>query len=177
MHAIVALEVLGGSAMGSMIRLASLAVSLTLALAVLPMRTAAAADTAAAGSDSPVGLWKTIDDKTGAARAIVRIYEQDGRLFGKIEGSFKPGAEHRVCEVCTDERKGQPMLGLIIIRNMKHTGDEYSGGDILDPDTGSVYHCKMHVEGGTRLVLRGYIGISLLGRNQTWQRMPEGAGP
>jgi uncharacterized protein (DUF2147 family) len=83
--------------------------------------------------------------------------------------------------VCTDVRKGQPMLGLIIIRNMKHTGDEYSGGDILDPDTGSVYHCKMHVEGGTRLVLRGYIGFSLLGRNQTWLRVPpahvpEGAG-
>jgi uncharacterized protein (DUF2147 family) len=108
----------------------------------------------------------------------VRIYEQNARLFGKIEGSFTPGVEHRVCEVCTDERKGQPMLGLIIIRNMKHTDDEYTGGDILDPDTGSVYHCKMHVEGGTRLVLRGYIGFSLLGRNQTWQRMPEGAaGP
>ena len=165
--------------MGSMIRLASLAVSLIFALAVLPAPLAAAANTAAAapaaaGSDSPVGLWKTIDDKTGAARAIVRIYEQDGRLFGKIEGSFKPGAEHRFCEVCTDERKGRPMLGLIIIRNMKHTDDEYSGGDILDPDNGSVYHCKMHVEGGTRLVVRGYIGFSLLGRNQTWQRMPEG---
>ena len=71
------------------------------------------------------------------------------------------------------------MLGLIIIRNMKRTDDEYSGGDILDPDTGSVYRCKMHVEGGTRLVVRGYIGFSLLGRNQTWQRLQdtkEGAG-
>jgi uncharacterized protein (DUF2147 family) len=167
--------------MRSMIRLASLAVSLYLGVAALPSPPAAAAETAAPGAavaaaDSPIGLWKTIDDKTGAPRALVRIYEQDGRLFGKIEGSFKPGAEHRVCEVCTDERKGQPMLGLIIIRNMKHTDDEYSGGDILDPDTGSIYHCKMHVEGGTRLVVRGYIGFSLLGRNQIWQRMPEGAG-
>jgi len=156
--------------MRSMIHLASLAVAL--ALAALPVPRAAAADTPA-GADSPIGLWKTIDDKTGAARAIVRIYEQDGRLFGKIENSFTPGAEHRVCEVCTDERKGQPILGLIIIRNMKHTDNEYSGGDILDPETGSVYHCKMHVEGGTRLVLRGYIGFSLLGRNQIWQRVPE----
>jgi uncharacterized protein (DUF2147 family) len=167
--------------MRSMLRLASLALALSLTLAALPPPPAAAAETAAPGAaaaaaDSPIGLWKTIDDKTGAARAIVRIYEQDGRLFGKIEGSFKPGAEHRVCEVCSDERKGQPMLGLIIIRNMKHTDDEYSGGDILDPDTGTVYRCKMHVEGGTRLVVRGYIGFSLLGRNQTWQRMPEGAG-
>jgi uncharacterized protein (DUF2147 family) len=171
--------------MRSMTRLASPAVFLTLslasALAALPSPPAAAAQTATAGADSPIGLWKTIDDKTGAARAIVRIYEQDGRLFGKIEGSFMPGAEHRFCEVCTDERKGQPMLGLIIIRNMKRTDDEYSGGDILDPDTGRVYHCRMHVEGGTRLVVRGYIGFSLIGRNQTWQRLqgtrvPEGAG-
>jgi uncharacterized protein (DUF2147 family) len=167
--------------MRSMLRLASLAVSLCLGVAALPSPPAAAAETAApgaavAGADSPIGLWKTIDDKTGKARAIVRIYEQNGRLFGKIEGSFMPGAEHRVCGVCTDERKDQPMLGLVIIRNMRRTGDEYSGGDILDPDNGSVYRCKMHVEGGTRLVLRGYIGFSLLGRNQTWQRMPEGAG-
>jgi uncharacterized protein (DUF2147 family) len=180
MRPIVALEAPGGSAMRSMIRLASLAVSLGLALAALPALRAAA-DTAAgaavAGTDSPIGLWKTVDDKTGAARAIVRIYEQDGRLFGKIESSFTPGAEHRVCEVCTDGRKDQPILGLVIIRNMKHADDEYSGGDILDPDTGSVYHCKMHVEGGgTRLVVRGYIGFSLLGRNQTWQRVPEGVG-
>jgi uncharacterized protein (DUF2147 family) len=159
-----------------MLRLASLAGSLLLAMAVLPAPPAAAADGAATGADSPIGLWKTVDDKTGEPRAIVRIYEQDGRLFGKIESSFTPDAEHRVCAVCGDERKNHPILGLVIIRNMKHTDDEYSGGDILDPDTGSIYHCKMHVEGGTRLVVRGYIGFSLLGRNQTWQRVPAGQG-
>jgi len=157
--------------MRSTIRLASLAVSLALAVGLLRAPTVAA-DAGAADADSPVGLWKTIDDKTGKPRALVRIYEQDGRLFGKIEGSFTPGAEHRVCEVCEDERKNQPMLGLVIIRNMQRTDDGYGGGDILDPDTGKVYHCKLHVEGGTRLVVRGYIGFSLLGRNQTWQRVP-----
>jgi uncharacterized protein (DUF2147 family) len=130
---------------------------------------------AAGAADSPIGLWKTFDDKTGAARAIVRIYEQNGRLFGKIESSFTAGADHRVCRSCTDDRKDQPIIGLLIIRNMKHTDDEYSGGDILDPDNGWVYHCKMHVEGGTRLLVRGYIGFSLLGRNQTWERIPEAA--
>src|SRR5882672_743407 len=105
---------------------------------------------------SPIGVWKTIDDKTGNARAIVRIYEQDGKLFGRIEQSFMPGAENRVCAVCTDERKNQPIVGLIIVRNMKPDSDEYSGGDILDPDSGSVYRCKMHVEqNGTRLLVRG----------------------
>lgn len=151
--------------MGSMIRIALLAVSLCAALLAPSAR--------AADANSPVGVWKTFDDKTGAARAIVRIYEQHGKLFGKIESSFKPGAEHRVCGLCTDDRKDQPIIGLIIIRNMRRTSDdEYAGGDILDPETGSVYRCRMHVEGGTRLIVRGYIGISLLGRNQTWQRQP-----
>ncbi|HEY3850913.1 MAG TPA: DUF2147 domain-containing protein [Steroidobacteraceae bacterium] len=120
---------------------------------------------------SPIGEWKTFDDKTGQARAIVRIYEQDGKVFGKIERSLTPGAEHRVCTACTDYRKDQPMLGLIIIRNMKPTDDGYAGGDILDPESGSVYRCKFHLEeGGAKLVLRGFIGISLLGRTQIWQR-------
>jgi uncharacterized protein (DUF2147 family) len=155
--------------MGPMIRVAFLVSLAAAALAAAPVR--------AADASSPIGLWKTFDDKTGAARAIVRIYEENGRLFGKIESSFTPGADHRVCGLCTDERKDQPIIGLIIIRNMKRTDDEYTGGDILDPENGSVYHCKMHVEGGTRLVLRGYIGISLLGRNQTWQRQPDSANP
>ena len=127
----------------------------------------------AADLSSPIGEWKTFDDKTGKARAIVRIYEQDGKLFGKIERSMTPGAESRVCAVCTDERKDQPMLGLVIIRNMKRTDDGYAGGDILDPDNGSVYRCKLHLdEGGAKLVVRGYIGISLLGRTQIWERQP-----
>ena len=125
----------------------------------------------AADTTSPIGEWKTFDDKTGQARAIVRIYEQDGQLFGKIERSLMPGAENRFCTACTDYRKDQPMLGLIIIRNMNRTDDGYAGGDILDPESGSVYRCKFHLEeGGAKLVLRGFIGISLLGRTQIWER-------
>jgi uncharacterized protein (DUF2147 family) len=127
--------------------------------------------TRSADMSSPVGLWKTFDDKTGAARAIVRIYEQDGKLFGKIEQSFTPGAETRVCGVCSDERKDQPIIGLLIVRNIKSDGGEYSGGDILDPESGSVYRCRLRLEdGGARLAVRGYVGFSLFGRSQTWQR-------
>ena len=94
------------------------------------------------------------------------------KIFGKIEQSFTPGAENRVCVPCADERKNQPVIGLVIIRNMKQDGNEYDGGDILDPESGSVYRCKMHLEqDGTRLSLRGYIGFSLLGRSQTWERL------
>jgi uncharacterized protein (DUF2147 family) len=151
---------------------ASLAFAFALAFAGFSAAPSHAADTQPpADLQSPVGLWKTVDDKTGMPRAIVRVYLQDGKYFGKIEQSFTPGAENRVCSVCTDERKNQPIIGLLIIRNVTLHDGEYGGGDILDPDSGSVYRCKFHLEqGGTVLVVRGYIGFSLLGRSQTWYR-------
>jgi uncharacterized protein (DUF2147 family) len=143
----------------------------SLALFFLMLASAAAIPSHAAGSLSPLGLWKTFDDRTGNPRALVRIYLQDGRYFGRIEKSFMPGAEGRVCSACTDERKNQPILGLLIIRNMVLRDADYGGGDILDPDNGSVYRCKFHLEkDGTVLVVRGFIGLSLFGRSQTWQR-------
>ena len=143
----------------------------TLALFTLVFAGMPALPSQAAGPQSPVGLWKTVDDRTGMPRALVRIYVQDGKYFGRIEQSFTPGAETRVCAVCTDERKNQPMIGLLIIRNVTLRNGEYGGGDILDPDTGTVYRCKFHLEKeGTVLMVRGFIGISLLGRTQTWRR-------
>jgi uncharacterized protein (DUF2147 family) len=140
-------------------------------LAILMIAAPHWATSSASDASSPIGQWQTVDDKSGAPRAIVRIYEQDGKLFGRIERSFTPGAETRVCAVCTDERKNQPIIGLLIIRNMKPSDGEYTGGDILDPESGSVYRCKFHLdENGSRLVVRGYIGISLLGRTQIWKR-------
>jgi uncharacterized protein (DUF2147 family) len=125
----------------------------------------------AAGSQSPLGLWKTFDDKTGKPRALVRIYLQDGRYFGRIEKTFSPGAETGVCSACSDERKNQPMLGLLVIRNMTLRDADYGGGDILDPESGSVYRCKFHLgKDGTTLVVRGFIGLPLFGRSQTWRR-------
>jgi uncharacterized protein (DUF2147 family) len=143
----------------------------SLALLFLVLASAAANPSHAAGSQSPLGLWKTFDDKTGKPRALVRIYLQDGKYFGRIEQSFAPGAETRVCSVCADDRKNQPVLGLLIIRNMALHDSDYGGGDILDPDSGSVYRCKFHLEkDGTVLVVRSFIGLSLFGRSQTWQR-------
>jgi uncharacterized protein (DUF2147 family) len=151
------------------LRVAAAVVALSLGVAtgiVVPPAAAHAAE-----ASSPLGLWKTVDDKTGQARAIVRLYEQDGKLFGRIEQSFTPGAATRVCAVCTDARKNQPIIGLLIIRNMTPDGAEFANGDILDPESGSVYRCKMHLEqSGERLIVRGYIGFALLGRSQTWQR-------
>jgi len=128
------------------------------------------ANSALAGSP-PEGLWKTYDDRTGEARALVRIYQQDGALFGRIEDSFGPGEREAKCEACKDERKDQPIVGLLIIRNLKPDEDGFDGGDILDPENGSVYRCKLHLEDeGKKLIVRGYLGLSLFGRSQTWAK-------
>ncbi|HTT13721.1 MAG TPA: DUF2147 domain-containing protein [Burkholderiaceae bacterium] len=128
---------------------------------------------AQAASGSPVGLWRTIDDATGRPRALVRLFEEDGRIFGRIEQGLDPnqaGAE--VCDLCTDERRGMPKIGLIIIRNMERDGDVWSGGDILDPDNGKVYRCRLRVVDDNRsLEVRGFIGFALLGRTQMWERV------
>jgi uncharacterized protein (DUF2147 family) len=120
---------------------------------------------------SPVGLWRTFDDHTGKERGLVRIWEQNGVLFGNVVSTVDPAEGKRSCEKCPGDRKDQPIIGLNIIRGLRQEGQQWSGGEILDPETGSTYRCSMRVEdGGRKLVLRGYLGISLLGRSQTWLR-------
>ena len=122
---------------------------------------------------SPIGLWRTFDDKTGRERGLVRIWEEDGVLYGRIENTIDPAEAKHVCDKCRDDRKGQPIIGLNIIRGMKRDGERWSGGEILDPENGETYRCAMRLEdGGRKLVVRGYIGISLLGRSQVWLRAP-----
>jgi uncharacterized protein (DUF2147 family) len=121
--------------------------------------------------DSPIGLWKTIDDKTGKPKGFIRIYEEDKKFFGRIEKGLDGDDDKRVCSKCTDERKDKPLIGLVIMRNIALKNGEYTDGDILDPDNGQVYRCKFKLdEGGRALIVRGYIGISLIGRSQSWRR-------
>src|SRR5271156_6280251 len=110
----------------SSLRSASLAILWAAALHGVPVFAADGGATpgVATPNGSPLGLWKTFDDKTGSARAIVHVYEENGKLFGRIEHSFTPGSEKRVCELCTDERKNQPIIGLLIIRGMKASDGE-----------------------------------------------------
>ena len=124
-------------------------------------------------SDSPLGLWRTIDDKTGKPRSVVRIYEENGRLFGRIVRGFDARENERRCTLCSDERRDQLLRGLLIIRNFKPDGAEYVDGDILDPDNGKTYSARMKLEeGGRKLAVRGFVGISLFGRSQVWEREP-----
>ena len=133
----------------------------------------ASAATGMAQAASPTGLWQTIDDKTGQPKALVQIVQDsDGTLTGKIlTGLGSNDDPNRRCTACTDSRKDQLMKGMTIIDGMKADGDTWDGGQILDPENGKLYKCKMHLdEGGQKLVVRGYIGVSLLGRSQTWIR-------
>jgi uncharacterized protein (DUF2147 family) len=119
-------------------------------------------------------LWKTIDDKDGSVRSEVRIIETAGVLTGVIEKTLKPSTEP-ICDKCTDDRKGKPKLGMEIIRGASKTDgkDVWEGGHILDPDSGTVYKLRMTpIEGGNKLEVRGFVGFALLGRTQTWVRVP-----
>ncbi len=122
---------------------------------------------------SPEGLWKTTDDKTGKPKGLVRVYRENGAFFGRAEAALIPEEANKVCELCTDERRNKPVVGLVIMRNMRKNGEEYIGGDILDPDNGTVYRCKFRMEDqGRKLIVRGFIGFALFGRSQTWVRQP-----
>jgi uncharacterized protein (DUF2147 family) len=133
----------------------------------------AGAVSAMAQSETPVGTWRTIDDHTGQPKALVQIADDgSGQLSGKvIKGLAANDQPDRRCTACTDARKDQLILGMTIISDMKKDGDGWDHGQILDPENGKVYKCKMHLEdGGNKLVVRGYIGVALLGRSQTWVR-------
>ena len=122
---------------------------------------------------TPLGLWRSFDEKTGEAKAEVRIAETAGVLSGKIEKRLlKTAKPEDVCTECSDDRKGQPLLGLEIIRGAKKAeGREvWEGGKILDPENGRNYTLKMTpVEDGKKLDVRGSFGP--FGRTQTWTRI------
>jgi uncharacterized protein (DUF2147 family) len=124
---------------------------------------------------TPVGLWKTIDDDGKTEKSIVRITEANGVFSGKIEKVFDPAKQNAVCSDCADERKGMPMVGFQLVRNVKASADDKSlwdGGDITDPNNGKVYKVRMKpVDAGKKMEVRAYIGAPLLGRTQTWLRV------
>mgnify|MGYP002733484395 FL=1 len=122
---------------------------------------------------TPVGVWKSLDDKTGAAKSEVRITDNGGVLTGKVERILREGADpNAVCDKCTDDRKDKAIVGLEIIRGAKKAEgkDVWEDGKILDPENGKTYTLRLTpVEGGSKLEVRGSIGP--FGRTQTWVRV------
>lgn len=116
-------------------------------------------------------LWKTIDDETGKPRSVVEIKMQNGKCYGKIIKLFRESGEDQdpLCKECSGAKYNQKIIGLEIISDMQYDKDdkEYSGGEILDPESGNVYDCKLWIDESGKLKVRGY--LMFLYRTQTWE--------
>lgn len=121
-------------------------------------------------AQSPLGVWKTIDDNTGEAKSLVEIYEQNGKFFGKVTDLLiKP--DDTVCDNCKGSLKNKPVLGMVILEDLAPHSDYWKGGTILDPESGSTYGCSVWFEDGKtdELQVRGKHWTGLY-RTQTWYR-------
>jgi uncharacterized protein (DUF2147 family) len=121
-----------------------------------------------AAADSPVGKWNTVDDKSGKVTSQVELYDQGGKLYGKIIGLPEPNdaaGKPKICTKCQGADKDQPIVGLVIIKDLAPDGDHYKGGTILDPDDGKTYKSEIWQEGG-KLKVRGAVGPFF--KTQTW---------
>lgn len=138
------------------------------------------AGSAIAASDTPVGTWKTIDDSTHQAKSIVQITDNNGeyqakilKLLNRTPEAIARDGEHPLCKQCDGKRKDQPIEGMTIMWGVTQDGDTWDGGKILDPKSGKIYKVKLSMlDGGQKLKVRGYIGFSLFGRSQVWEREP-----
>lgn len=123
------------------------------------------------------GTWKTIDDETGDVKSLVEITEANGQLTGKIVKLFRKPDEDQdpKCDKCSGDKKDKPIMGLQILWGLtKESDNRWSGGEIMDPKKGKTYSCKIElIEDGKKLKVRGFMGFSLLGRTQTWERQEE----
>jgi uncharacterized protein (DUF2147 family) len=123
-----------------------------------------------ANAQDITGKWKTIDDKTGQAKSIIEIYVKNDKYFGKIIEIFDKSKRDKLCEKCEDQDKNKPVLGLVIIKNIKKEGVNFENGTIMDPENGKTYSCSL-TPSKNKLKVRGFVGFSMFGRNQTWEKV------
>lgn len=117
------------------------------------------------------GTWRTIDDETGEAKSTVKIYEENGIVYGKIIDIYNEADKNALCTKCVGEDYNKPVIGLVIIKNMIKNGENYSNGTIFDPERGKKYKCKLSLneENSDILQVRGY--ISVFYATQYWERI------
>jgi len=146
---------------------------IVLLLALLPLLAFAQNPSGQDTRNTPVGKWRTIDDKTGKVKSIVEIYQTtNGTLAGKVlQVLDSEKGPHPLCDACKGENHNKPIEGMVIAWGLQHEGNTWDDGKIMDPKNGKVYSAKMTpIDGGRKLEVRGYMGFSLLGRSQTWIR-------
>jgi len=121
-------------------------------------------------AQSPLGIWKNIDDSDGVEKSHIEIYEEDGIVYGKVV-KLLPAATITVCKKCKGDNKNAPLLNMVILKGLKKNGEKWSDGLILDPAKGKEYKCFIALEDEKTLKVRGYIGNPLFGRTQYWYRV------
>ena len=144
--------------------------SVALALFALATFSAANAQHLSQKLQNAVGRWQIID--RGAPQGKAETYLENGKLFGKITETRAGRVAHDVCAKCSGEDKNKPIVNLVFIRNFRPEGDQWVDGTILDPDNGKHYKAKIWADGNNKLRMRGFMGVSVLGRTETWIRLP-----
>ena len=121
--------------------------------------------------NSPTGIWKSVDDKTGEAKSHLEIYEENGKYFGKIVKLLARGPE-TICEKCPGAKKNKKLVGMVIIEDLVKKDDYWKNGSILDPESGKEYSCSIWFEDGNaeELKVRGKHWTGLY-RTQTWYKV------
>jgi uncharacterized protein (DUF2147 family) len=125
-----------------------------------------------AAADSPLGKWNTVDEKTGKAMSEVQLYDQGGKVYGKIVGLTNPTDDNgkpKLCTKCPGADKDQPIVGLVIVKDLTPDKDRFKGGTILDPEDGKIYKAELWSERDDKLKVRGYLGPFY--RTQTWTKV------
>ena len=121
-------------------------------------------------AQSPIGIWKSVDDSDGEAKSHIEIFEKDNKLHGKVV-KLLDDADITHCNKCKGEDKGKSLLDILILSNLEQDDDKWGSGKILDPAKGKEYSCQISLSDDNTLKVRGYIGNPLFGRTQYWYRV------
>lgn len=119
---------------------------------------------------SVIGAWENIDDETGVKKSEIVLYINEGKLYGRIDRLLLEEDQGKKCVNCTGEQKNKPIEGLVIVKGLTRDGEEWTGGEIMDPANGKSYDCTLKLTDDNTLNVRGFLGFSFLGRTQVWKR-------